>query len=163
VKRIIYHWSAGTYQPNNVDKKHYHFLINDKGEIFEGEFQPIDNEDCSDGKYAAHTGGGNTASVGIAFCGMLGFHNRNVVGNYPLTKKQCEAGFKLGAKLCKRYNLNLNDKLTIQTHYGFGRRNPKTTSAGKIDIIYLPCYPEIHQDKIESFIFNKVKWYVEKG
>ena len=68
---------------------------------------------------------------------MTFFSSPASLGKYPLTKKQCEAGFELGARLIKQYTLNLNDTMTIQTHYGFGKRNPKTSSFGKIDIIYL--------------------------
>lgn len=159
MKRIIYHWSGGTYRPNCVDIKHYHFLIDEKGKIYHGDFLPEDNANCTDGKYAMHTGGGNTNSIGIAFCGMRGFVDRKRVGNYPLTKKQCEAGFLLGAKLVLRYNLDLSDILSIQTHYGFGLRNKHTSSFNKIDIIYLPPYPDIKKEKIEKFIFSKVLWY----
>ena len=93
MKRIIYHWTAGGYNPNSTDKKHYHYIIDDMGVIYNGNYKPEDNENCNDGKYAQHTGGGNTASIGVSFCGMYGFVNRNNVGKYPLTQKQCEAGF----------------------------------------------------------------------
>ena len=45
------------------------------------------------------------------------------------------------------------------THYEFGLKNPKTTSKGKIDIIYLPPYPTIKKENIGDFIRNKIKWY----
>ena len=160
MKRIIYHWSGGTYTPCVADKTHYHYIIDEKGKIYEGIYKPEDNENCYDNKYAAHTGGGNTASIGVAFAGMYGFVDRFNVGKYPLTKKQCEAGFELGAILIKKYKLNIGAPLTIQTHYGFGKRNPQTSSAGKIDIVYLPPYPAIMQNDVEKFIFNKIKWYL---
>ena len=162
MKRIIYHWSGGSYCHNDTDSKHYHYMIDDKGNIYTGVYKVEDNENCLDGVYAAHTGGGNTGSIGIAFLGMFGFSSPLNVGRFPLTKIQCETGFNLGARLIQKYNLNLNNPLTIQTHYGFGQRNPKTLSAGKIDIIYLPPYPEIKKDEIEKFIRNKVRWYFEK-
>ena len=49
------------------------------------------------------------------------------------------------------------------THYEFGLKNPKTTSAGKIDIIYLPPYPWVSKDEVGSFIRSKIKWYKLKG
>ena len=48
------------------------------------------------------------------------------------------------------------------THYEFGLKNPKTTSAGKIDIVYLPPYPQIKKQDIGNFIRNKVEWYSKK-
>ena len=58
MKRIIIHWTAGFGSPNFVDKKHYHYLIDSSGGVHNGDFKPEDNENCNDGKYAAHTGGG---------------------------------------------------------------------------------------------------------
>ena len=162
MKTIIYHWSGGSYLPNACDKAHYHYVIDEKGIVWNGIFKPEDNECCEKDKYAAHTGGGNTSAIGIAFAGMFGFTNRFNVGCYPLTLIQCEAGFELGAKLALKYNINLDLPNSVQTHYGFGKRNPQTLSRGKIDIVYLPPYPEVKRDMIERFISKKVRWYFEK-
>lgn len=159
MKRIIIHWTAGGWFPNATDKEHYHFLIDKNGKTINGKYKVEDNENCYDGKYAAHTGGGNTGAIGVSMCGMFGFKNSKNIGEYPLTKKQCEACFKLVAQLCKKYLINVNNVLT---HHEFGLAHPKTISAGKIDIIYLPPYPEIKQNQIGDFIRNKVKWYLDK-
>jgi N-acetyl-anhydromuramyl-L-alanine amidase AmpD len=156
MKRIIIHWTAGTYTPNQTDKEHYHFLIDAQGNVFNGKFKPEDNENCNDGKYAAHTGGGNTGSVGVALCAMAGFRSSFNVGLYPITKIQCERMFKLCAELSKKYNIAVEN---IMTHYEFGKAYPTTTSAGKIDIIYLPPYPNVRTADIGSFIRQKIKWY----
>lgn len=158
MKRIIIHWSAGAYQPNSTDFEHYHYLVNGQGLVIEGKYKPEDNLDCTDGKYAQHTGGGNTGSIGVAMCGMLGFKNRANVGKYPLTKAQVERCFKLVAELCKKYHIAITPQ-TVLTHYEFGKAHPKTTSAGKIDIIYLPPYPTVEQSEIGDFIRGKVQWY----
>lgn len=162
MNRIVIHWTAGGHQPNNEEYQHYHFMINKDGLKINGKYKPEDNLDCSkSGNYAAHTGGGNTGSIGIAMCGMAGFKNRNNVGKYPLTAKQVEACFKEVAKLCKQYKIKVTP-YTVFTHYEFGLRNPNTTSKGKIDIIYLPSYPNIPANKIGDFIRNKVIWYLDK-
>lgn len=153
--------TAGAYQPNNTDFEHYHYLIDNEGKIYNGKFKPEDNENCNDGKYAAHTGGGNTGSIGISFCGMYNYIDRSRVGLYPLTPVQVEAGFKLCAELCKKYNIPITPQ-TVMTHYEFGLRNPNTSSAGKIDITYLPPYSWVGKNDIGSFIRNKVRWYFEK-
>ena len=62
MKRLIIHWTAGTYNPTDYEKQHYHFLVDGKGLIYKGFYRPEDNEICRIGKYAAHTGGGNTIS-----------------------------------------------------------------------------------------------------
>jgi len=158
MKRIIIHWTAGTGSPNSTDKKHYHYLIDFKGGVYNGAFKPEDNEDCSDGCYAAHTGGGNTGSVGIALCGMYGFVSSVKCGKYPLTKTQCEAMFKLCAQIAKKYNIKISQD-TVMTHYEFGLKHPDTSSKGKIDIIYLPPYKDVAKSEIGDFIRNKIKWY----
>lgn len=161
MKRIIIHWTAGSYKPNEHEKECYHFLVDDLGKIYEGTCKPEDNENCNDGKYAPHTGGGNTGSIGVALCGMNGFKNRENVGKYPLTKIQCETAFNLIAKLCKKYGILVTNK-TVMTHYEFGLAKPKTSSGGKIDIIYLPCYPTVRQSEIGDYIRNKVRWYYNR-
>lgn len=163
MKRIIIHWTAGTYQPNNIDFEHYHYLVNGDGMVINGKFKPEDNLNCNDGKYAAHTGGGNTGSIGIAMCGMSGYSSAKGISStkYPLTKVQCERCFKLVAELCQKYNLQVTPQ-TVLTHYEFGKSHPNTSSAGKIDIVYLPPYPEIAQSKVGDFIRNKARWYLDK-
>ena len=161
MKRIIIHWTAGVYKPNSTDLSHYHYLIDGEGEVHNGKYKPEDNENCNDGNYAAHTGGGNTGSIGISMCGMANFKNRNSVGDYPLTKVQCERCFKLIAELSKKYKISINPQ-NVMTHYEFGIKHPNTSSAGKIDIIYLPPYPDVEQSKIGDFIRNKARLYLDK-
>lgn len=160
MNKIIIHWTGGAWFPNATDKEHYHFLIDKNGKVINGKFKVEDNENCNDGKYAVHCGGGNTGAIGVSMCGMYVPKGVNIKDTkFPLTKKQCESCFKLVAQLCKKHLINLNNVLT---HYEFGQAHPKTSSAGKIDIIYLPPYPEIKQNQIGGFIRNKVKWYIEK-
>lgn len=162
MKRIILHWTAGAYKPNEIDKQHYHYLIDDTGKVYNGNHKPEDNLNCSDGNYAAHTGGGNTGSIGIAVCGMYNYSPTKGITStpYPLTKVQCERMFKLVAELCKKYNLPINSD-TVMTHYEFGKKHPDTTSSGKIDITVLPEYT-VSSDNIGDFIRNKAKWYYDK-
>ncbi len=162
MKRIIIHWTAGNYYPSDYEKEHYHFLVDKEGKVHKGKFNPECNEVCRVGKYAAHTGGGNTGSIGIAICAMAGFKNKNSVGSCPITKKQFESTMELCAELCKKYSIEPTAQ-NIMTHYEFGIKNPKTTSAGKIDIIYIPPYPWVTKDEAGSFIRSKIKWYKLKG
>ena len=162
MKKIIIHWSAGGYYPCAHDKNCYHFLVDKDGKIHEGTFRPEANINCVKGKYAMHTGGGNTGAIGVSMCGMYGFKNKNSVGLYPITPKQFEACMKLCANLCTKYGISITQD-TVMTHYEFGIKHPNTTSAGKIDIIYLPPYPWVDQRDIGSFIRSKIKWYKQKG
>ncbi len=162
MKRIVIHWTAGGYCPTDYEKEHYHFLVDRDGVVHNGKFKPEDNEVCKVGKYAAHTGGGNTGSIGVAICAMAGFKNRNCIGNYPILKKQFESTMEFCAQLAEKYKLEISPQ-TIMTHYEFGMKNPKTTSAGKIDIIFIPPYSWVSQSEVGSFIRSKIKWYKLRG
>lgn len=159
MNKIIIHWTAGTYQPNTTDLEHYHFLIDGEGKKHNGKYKPEDNENCNDGKYAAHTGGGNTGAIGVSMCAMAGFNSAASCGNYPITPVQLEACFKLCAELCKKYNIPVEN---VWTHYEFGINHPDTASHGKIDIIYLPPYPLVKRNEVGGFIRNKIRWYLNK-
>ena len=162
MNRIILHWTAGTNQPCSTDYEHYHYLINKDGVIIKGKFAPEDNLNCNDGKYAQHCGGGNTGSIGISMCGMYVPKNTDIKDTkFPLTKIQCEAAFKLIAELCKKYNIKITPQ-TVLTHYEFGQAHPKTSSYGKIDIIYLHAYPDVTKNEMGNFIRSKVRWYFSK-
>lgn len=161
LNKIIIHWTAGAPTPCNTDLAHYHFIIDKNGKVYDGKYKPEDNINCGDGKYAQHTGGGNTGAIGISMCGMYNFKSRTAVGPYPLTSVQCERCFKLIAELSKKYNIPINTS-TVMTHYEFGKTHPKTTSAGKVDIVYLPPYPQVKQEEVGNFIRSKANWYKSK-
>lgn len=162
MKRIVIHWTAGGYYPTDYEKGHYHFLVDKDGVVHNGKFKPEDNEVCMVGKYAAHTGGGNTGSIGVAICAMAGFKNRKCIGNYPILKKQFESTMELCALLAGKYKIEITPQ-TVFTHYEFGIKNPKTSSAGKIDIIFIPPYSWVAQGEVGSFIRSKIKWYKLRG
>jgi len=161
LKRIILHWSAGRYYPTDFEKQFYHYLVDVEGNIVQGKYRPEDNLNCADGNYAAHTGGGNTGSIGLCMCGMSGFEPNSFCGYYPIERKQFEACMKFAAELCKKYNIRISPQ-TVLTHYEFGKSHPETTSAGKIDIVYLPPYPWVGRNDVGAFIRTKVRWYFEK-
>lgn len=159
LNKITFHWTAGRNIPCYDDLQHYHFLIDSSGLLYEGNFKPEDNINVNVGKYAQHCGGGNTGNIGIAFCGCYvpkGVAVKN--SQFPLTPKQLERGFKLGADLCKKYNIPI-DREHVFTHYEFGLRHPKTSSAGKIDITYMHPHPTVTKSACGDFIRNKVYWY----
>lgn len=150
-RRIILHWTGGTYVPNSTDKLHYHFLIDGEGKVVKGKYKPEDNLVCSPGTYAAHTGGGNTGAIGVAVCGLYS-------KEYPIKRKQLEAMCKLVAQLCKQYGITINND-SIMTHSEFGQKNPHTTSYGKIDIDKLPCVALYDRQSCGNWLRNKVNWY----
>lgn len=170
ITRVILHWTAGSYMPNSIDRSHYHYMtaLDNNGVYIEkGKFSVEDNINCKDGKYAEHTGGGNTGSLGWAICGMLGYKNPQDVGDFPITKEQFELTCSEIAKFCKANNIPVTP-LTVLTHYEFGLAHPTSSSAGKIDISFLPYKVSINSEirylkpeEIGDFIRNKVKWYLK--
>ena len=159
MKRIILHWTGGGHFPNATDIEHYHFLIDKDGKVYNGIYKPEDNLNCNDGKYAKHTGGGNTSSIGVAVCGMAGYNGKLASTKYPLTAVQVERMFSFTAELCKKYDIPISPD-TVLTHYEFGKSHPNTSSAGKIDITILPPYLSVKPTEVGDFIRNKVKWYL---
>ena len=161
MKRIILHWTAGGNYPNATDLQHYHFLVDKDGRVYNGKFKPEDNLNCSDGKYAMHTGGGNTGSIGIAVCGMANYKGKLTDTKYPLTAIQVEKMFVLSAELCKKYGIPILPD-TVLTHCEFGKSHPNTASFGKIDITCLPPYLSVKPTQVGDFIRKKIKWYYPK-
>ncbi|MBR1461157.1 N-acetylmuramoyl-L-alanine amidase [bacterium] len=161
MNKIILHWTAGRYYPTQYEKQFYHFLIDKDGKIHNGIYKPEDNLNCTDNKYAAHTGGGNTGAIGIALCAMENYKSPQSVGQYPITAVQFESCMNFCAKLTKKYNIEITPS-KVMTHYEFGICNPDTSSAGKIDITYLPPYSWVAKRDIGNFIRTKIRWYKEK-
>lgn len=162
MKRIILHWTAGGPVPTSYEKECYHFLVDSLGKVHLGKFKPEANLICRTGMYAPHTGGGNTQSIGIAMCAMANFRNKNNQGNFPITRTQFESAMKLAAQMAAKYKIDIIPG-NVMTHYEFGKNNQKTTSNGKIDIVFLPPFPWISRDDIGSFIRSKIRWYMENG
>lgn len=162
MKKICLHWTAGTYLPNRIDFEHYHYLVDQRGHVHNGKFLPEANiPPLSNGCYAQHCGGGNSWAIGIGLCGMRGFEAVDRLGPFPLTDTQCEAAWKLVALMCKKYAIAVTPE-TVYTHYEFGKKNPGSDSAGKIDIIHLPYAKHLAPGQIGEFIRGKVKWYISK-
>lgn len=137
MKRIIWHWTAGAHSPNAVDREAYHFLIDGAGKIHAGDHVPEDNLDCTDDRYAAHTGGANTGAIGIALCAMAGASDKPFrIGRYPVTLAQVDALVALSGRLCREYGIPVH----LDTVLSHAEVQPtlKIPQAGKWDIRWLP-------------------------
>ena len=136
MKRVIAHWSVARGRALRISKKHYHFIVEDDGNIVEGIHPVSANLRPRRGKYAAHTRACNTGSIGIACSAMYGATGVNNVGNYPITDVQFEAMCKKIAELCKEYNIKVTRK-TVLSHAEVERELGKR-QRGKWDISVLP-------------------------
>lgn len=137
MKRIIMHWSAGTYVFNVADRLHYHFAVDGDGVIHTGQHPVSDNENIADGVYAAHTLNLNTGSIGIAVCAMGNAVERPfTAGDYPIRPNQLSAFIVLAANLARQYGIPISRETVlshaeVQTTLG-------VVQNGKWDIKWLP-------------------------
>lgn len=152
MERIIIHHTAGTYKPNEIDRLHYHYLIDDTGKVTKGVHSVSDNENCNDGIYAAHTYKGNTGSIGVAICGNYGFNLKTKQSPYPITKVQFNAMLDLCASLANVYKI---EPKNIFTHYWFDKC--KGIKQGKIDITFIPWKPQLEPDEVCYYIRTEIK------
>lgn len=135
--RIIIHWTAGTHKVSDVDRQHYHFIIDGAGNVVAGKYAPEANAKPVAGKYAAHTLNANTGAIGVAVAAMLGAQERPFsAGKYPITTAQVDALARLVVKICDQYGIPITGR-TVLTHaevqpvLGIAQR-------GKWDITWLP-------------------------
>lgn len=151
-RNIVLHWTAGNYKPCKTDIDHYHYVIDGDGLVKAGKYEPRDNLNCTDGKYARHCGGGNTGRIGIAICCMKD-------NNTPPKKPQVEAMCHLAARLCTLHGMMPSQCIT---HAEFGMKNKKTSSYGKIDISSIPYANIIGVTTTGDYLRNKIQWYYNR-
>lgn len=135
--RIILHWTAGGGYPTELDRDHYHYMIDREGNVSAGLLGPEANVNTKDGKYAAHTLNCNTGSIGVGFCGMMGAVERPFnAGPAPLTQAQIDAGCEFVATLAVKYGIPITPK-TVLTHAEV-QPTLGIVQRGKWDITWLP-------------------------
>ncbi len=116
-RRVVLHWTGGGANASAVDRQHYHFLVQQDGQVVKGSFSIADNDSTANGRYAAHTKHLNTRSVGIALCGMAGAHEVPFrAGKAPIRAAQLPVMAALVAQICKRYEI----PVTRETILGHG-------------------------------------------
>lgn len=161
MKRIIWHWSAGPYKATRLDKKHYHFIIEDDGTIVTGDNPVSANEKIKKGvPYAAHTYRANTGSIGVSMACMLRAQERPLkYGSQPMTEIQFEACMKYTAELCKKYNIKVTEK-TVLSHAEV-QSNLGIKQKGKWDFTVLPFKPKLKGAKeCGDYARKRVKFYL---
>lgn len=160
MERIIIHWSAGTHTVSALDRQHYHYIIDDDGDVHTGIHPVSANKGpLRSGAYAAHTLNCNTGSIGVALAAMAGAVERPFsAGQWPITPQQVDALAALCADLCRQYDIPL-DRATVLTHaevqptLGIAQR-------GKWDVTWLPGMagpgaPVAVGDMIRARIFDE--------
>lgn len=142
MQRIIVHWTGGANKASGLDKEHYHILIEGDGNLVRGTHTIADNESAADGRYAAHTRGCNTGSIGVSLCGMAGAKESPFnAGSQPITAKQWGVLAGILSDLCRRYAINPGPT-TVLSHAEV-QGTLGIAQNGKWDIATLPFDPGI--------------------
>ncbi|SMO93974.1 N-acetylmuramoyl-L-alanine amidase [Paracoccus laeviglucosivorans] len=149
--RIILHWTGGSARASELDRQHYHFCIEQSGDIVAGNRSIADNDSTQDGRYAAHTLNCNTRAIGVALCGMAGavekpFHP----GRAPIVERQITVLAALVARLCQHYDI----PVTPETVLGHGEvyTNLNIKQKGKWDPLVLPWRPDLSKRDTGAFL-----------
>lgn len=137
MKRIILHWTGGTHSVSDLDRQHYHFIIDGEGNVHDGIHPVRANEDTSDGDYAAHTRHCNTGSIGVAVAAMHRAKEHPFTpGKYPITDAQVDALALVCSQLCRAFHIPVT-RTTVLTHAEV-QPTLGIVQRGKWDITWLP-------------------------
>jgi hypothetical protein len=155
LKRIIMHWTGGTDRLSEMDKIHYHWIVDGRGIIHKGRFDPEDN--LVTGSGAQHTLGKNTGSIGIDACGMLNAleHDPWNTTDYPLNENQMNKFITIVADMCDKYKIPVT-KTTVLNH-GEVQDMLQVRQRGKWDINVLPFVVGDAGDWLRSKVKEELK------
>lgn len=158
--RIITHWTGGSYNVSDLDKEHYHFIVDRDGKVHRGYYSISQNMSGASGSYAAHTYGLNTNSIGVSVACMGGAGvSRSNPGPYPLTKVQWNTLAKLVAELCQAYKIPVSERHVLQ--HGDVHRVYGIDQWGKWDINFLPWNPSMSHEDVGHEFRRLVKTYMD--
>lgn len=158
MKRIIGHWAVTRYKATALAKKHYHKIVEGNGNIVKGKFPISANKVCRPGRYAAHTRGCNTDSIGISCASMYGAVSTSKYGDYPITKVQFEAMCKDMAADCKKYSIPVSRKTTLS--HAEVERELGIKQKGKWDISVLPFAKLTGARECGDYMRKRIKFHM---
>ncbi|MBB3743926.1 hypothetical protein FHX10_003425 [Rhizobium sp. BK591] len=142
MSRIILHWSAGGWKASDLDKQHYHIIVESDGNVVQGNHTIADNVGTADGDYAAHTKNCNTGSIGVSMACMAGaIESPFSAGKFPMTETQWNRAMEVIAHLANFYEIPVTDK-TILSHAEV-QKTLGIQQNGKWDVSRLPFDPKI--------------------
>lgn len=160
MKRVVIHWTAGAYAASELDRRHYHLLVQGDGTIVRGLYSIDDNVSTSDGKYAAHTRNCNTGSIGISMCCMAGTTERPFnPGACPMKEAQWDTAARAVAQLCRFYQIPVTPK-TVLAH-GEIELNLGIKQLGKWDPLLLPWRTGLSKTEVAQAFRGLVEKYLE--
>jgi hypothetical protein len=165
-RRIIMHWTGGNRSASELEKKHYHYLFEQDGDVVQGIDVDENMEHIDDNFYAAHTRGFNSYSAGVSFCGMAGATPGHNFGKYPLTEEQVDTGLAFIALLCYVWGLDPEDVNQLFTHYEAEAVHgvdqlPLGSGNWKWDITELQFLPDLDKDEVGPWLRAEVARHLE--
>lgn len=181
-KRIVLHWSAGTHiaepfqdsEGNWHDPRlSYHMLIewdgaravamagvplaNNMRRLGQGDVSAAKAGDPARG-YAAHIGGWNSFSMGIALCGMKGAWARHVIDrtDWPITAEQVQTLIGMTANATAIYELPVDDH-HVFTHYEAWAIHDDERHSDRWDIGWIPQEPDLEIDDVGPWLRQQIQ------
>jgi len=142
MQRVIVHWTAGTHEASDLDRSHYHVLVEGDGRVVRGAPSIDLNAAPLRPGYAAHTLNCNTGSIGVSMCAMGGAVEEPFdAGRWPLTAAQWDGMLGVVATLADRYAIPPTAR-TILSHAEVAA-NLGIAQRGKWDVARLPFRPDV--------------------
>lgn len=141
VRGIVWHWTAGANGIIELEKDHYNFLTDTKGNIYDGNSTIAEQVmyDWRRGIGASHTKSMNTGWVGISQDAMAGANGWPMDwGSHPITWEGIDAMLEQTADVCEEYGIPMSRWTTlshaeVQETLGVKQKN-------KWDYMVLPGY-----------------------
>lgn len=142
INRVVWHWAVTGYNITSHAKKAYHFLVDGNGKVHNGDFPVSANAAGAalvSGRYAPHTRGLNSGSIGNSVLGMSGATEVPfTTGPFPMKENQIEALLQLTASQVKQYNIDVTPR-TVLSHAEV-QPTLGVKQSGKWDYMWLPGF-----------------------
>ena len=140
--RIVLHWTGGSRRCSDLDRQHYHFIVDGAGTVHQGDHSIKANCRPMSRRYAAHALNFNAGTIGIALCGMAGASEMPLsFGPFPILQAQWLIGAQVAAECCEKYGINPLTRAVCQ--HGEIQDLWDVKQRGKWDVCRLPWAPHL--------------------
>lgn len=132
IRGVVWHWTAGEHGIIELEREHYNFLTDTKGNLYDGKHTIAEQVmyDWQKGVGASHTKSMNTGWIGISQDAMAGAEGwpSLVWGTNPITWEGIDAMLEKTMELCEDYQIPVSRWTTlshaeVQETLGVPQRN----------------------------------------